>query len=137
MLCQKDAIVLYLFISAGTQVPPQLMEVHSSGLAEAVSTDLHALSRGFIPGGIVTMSGIENHVIVGHGNLTRLLLLLEPLVKFLHVGAWAIFINRLPGHVVGDELILKINRAILINCAGDGDIRTFGCPIYLPKLIFR
>ena len=26
---------------------------------ESVSTDLHVLSRGFIPGGIVVMSGIE------------------------------------------------------------------------------
>jgi hypothetical protein len=26
MLCQKDAMVLCLFVAAGTQVPPQLME---------------------------------------------------------------------------------------------------------------
>ncbi len=30
---EKGAKVLCLFISAGTQVPPQLMEVRSSGLA--------------------------------------------------------------------------------------------------------
>jgi hypothetical protein len=28
---------------------------------ESVSTDLHALSRGFIPGGIVVMSGMETY----------------------------------------------------------------------------
>ena len=29
---------------------------------ESVSTDLHVLSRGFIPGGIVVMSGIETRL---------------------------------------------------------------------------
>jgi len=43
------------------------MEVHSSGLAESVSTDLYALSRGFIPGGIVTMSGMETRFDVSRG----------------------------------------------------------------------
>jgi len=37
---------------------------------ESVSTDLHALSRGFIPGGIVTMSGLETRVIVEYENPT-------------------------------------------------------------------
>ena len=67
-LSQKGEVILCLFVSAGTQVPPQLMEVHSSGLAESVSTDLYALSRGFIPGGIMALSGIETRVIVGYGN---------------------------------------------------------------------
>ena len=30
---EKGAMVLCLYVSAGTQVPPQLMEVHSRGLA--------------------------------------------------------------------------------------------------------
>jgi len=68
--CQKGAMGLCLFVSAGTQVPPQLMEDRSSGIIESVSTDLHALSRGFIPGGIVTLSGIETRVIVVYGNPT-------------------------------------------------------------------
>jgi len=68
--CQKSAMNLCLFISAGTQVPPQLMEVHSSGLIESVSTDLNVLSRGFIPGGIVATSGVESRFIVGYRNPT-------------------------------------------------------------------
>jgi len=63
-------MVLCLFVSAGTQVPPQHMEVHSSGLAESVSTDLYALSRGLIPGEIVASSGVETRVIVGYRNTT-------------------------------------------------------------------
>jgi hypothetical protein len=43
------------------------MEVHSSGLAESVSTDLYALSRGFIPGGIVATSGVETRFDVSRG----------------------------------------------------------------------
>ena len=46
------------------------MEVNSSGHAESVSTDLHALSRGFIPGGIVASSGVETRFIVGYRNPT-------------------------------------------------------------------
>jgi len=38
--------------------------------AESVSTDLHALSRGFIPGEIVATSGMEPRVIVGYRNPT-------------------------------------------------------------------
>ena len=37
---------------------------------ESVSTDLHALSRGFIPGEIVALSGIETRVIVEYENPT-------------------------------------------------------------------
>ena len=44
---------LCVFASAGTQVPPQPW-------LESVSTDLHALSRGFIPAGRVVVSGMEN-----------------------------------------------------------------------------
>ena len=68
--CQKGEVILCLFVSAGTQVPPQHMEVHSSGLAESVSTDLHALSRGFNPGEIVALSGVETRFIVGYRNPT-------------------------------------------------------------------
>ena len=70
MLCQKDEVILCLFVLAGTQVVPQLMEVRSSGIVESVSTDMHVLSRGIIPGGIVATSGMETRVIVGYRNPT-------------------------------------------------------------------
>jgi len=54
----------HVFESAGTQVPPQPVEVRSSGLS--------SLERGFIPGGIVIPSGMETrppHAIVSAGTL--------------------------------------------------------------------
>jgi len=58
-----------MFVYIGGDSSPA--SAHGSPLkrtrAESVSTDLHALSRGFIPGGIVTMSGLETRFDVSRG----------------------------------------------------------------------